>query len=146
MRKKSPAFMSELPAPPAYNPVRDGISNTTDPKASAALQLFASMPASTGILANPVRYHHTVHCKGQAVELSIRSFGIRGCLLEDDIFTGKADAFRTVFVGLFGRFPQRDELRAFSRLLFESLQLAIDKILLTLAPFMKAHPEATTDI
>ena len=70
MPGKSFAFMSELPEAPQYQPVRDAISQTTDAKASAALQLFASMPASTGILANPVRYHNTVRCNGEPIEVT----------------------------------------------------------------------------
>ena len=146
MPGKSLAFMSELPEAPRYQPVRDAISQTTDAKASAALQLFASMPASTGVLANPVRYHDTVRCNGEPIEVSIRSFGIRGCLFEEDIVTGRADTFRTVFVGLFGRFPQVDELRAFSRLLSNAFDKASEKILPDLAKFMKTFPDATADI
>jgi citrate synthase len=138
--------MSELPEAPVYNPVRDAIAQTTDSRAAAALQLFASMPASTGILANPVRYHQTVNCDQERVELSIRSFGIRGCLFEEDIVTGAADPFRTIFVGLFGRFPQADELRSLSRLLSQAFHEAARKVLPVLAAFMKTFPGATTDV
>lgn len=146
MPGKSVAFMSELPEAPQYQPVRDAISQTTDAKVSAALQLFASMPASTGVLANPVRYHDTVRCNGEPIEVSIRSFGIRGCLFEEDIVTGSADTFCTVFVGLFGRFPHVEELRAFSRLLSNAFDRASEKILPDLAKFMKTFPDATADI
>src|SRR5262245_4627443 len=104
--RRLPAFLEELPAPPTYNPLSKAIEKTTDSDVLTALRLFASMPASTGVFANPVRHHHTVSCGEEPVELSIRSFGIRGCLLEDDIVTGSADVARVIFVGLFGRFDR----------------------------------------
>lgn len=146
MPKRLPSFLSGLPAPPQYNPVHDALNESSDPKASAALQLFANMPPSTGVFANPVRYHETVMCGKESVELNIRSFGIRGCLLEDDIVTGAADAYRTIFVGLFGRFPKSDELKVFSRWLSDRLHAAVDTALPTLAKFMKTFPDATTEI
>src|SRR4030095_12385965 len=114
MRRNSRTFWRELPPPPDYAPVRDAIAESADMRAAAALQLFAAMPPSTSVFANPVRYHLSVPCNGEHVELSIRSFGLRGCLLEEDIVNGIADPIRTIFVGLFGRFPRSNELRAFS--------------------------------
>ena len=58
--KTASAFLLELPAAPEYNPVRTAIGKTTDTEIAAALQLFASMPPSTAVFANPVRYHHTL--------------------------------------------------------------------------------------
>ena len=72
MRRKLPAFMSELPAAPDYHPVRNAIEKTTDPEVVAALRSFISMPPSTAVLANPVRCHQAVKCAGADVELSIR--------------------------------------------------------------------------
>jgi citrate synthase len=146
MPKRLPAFLSELPAPPQYNPVREALNETSDPKASAALQLFASMPPSTGVLANPVRYHEAVRCAEESVELSIRSFAIRGCLFEEDIVSGAADACRTIFVGLFGRFPKSEELKIFSLWLSQALHEATDRVLPAVAKFMKAFPEASTHV
>src|SRR2546422_10528850 len=62
---------------------------------------------STGVLANPIRYHQRIECAGVPLELDIRSFAIRGCLLEEDIVTGSADAIRVIFVGLFGRLDRK---------------------------------------
>jgi hypothetical protein len=115
--KRSSTFLSEVPAAPEYHPVRAAIGKTTDKEIAAALQLFASMPPSTGVFANPVRYHHTIGCSGSPLELDIRSFGIRGCLLEEDIVKNSADAFRVIFVGLFGRFAGVREGRTFSLML-----------------------------
>src|SRR6266581_8379271 len=115
--KRLPHFLSELPAAPEFNPVSKAIAKTSDSEIASALRLFASMPPSTGVLANPVRYHHPIACDGFPLELNIRSFGIRGCLLEEDIVTGSADAIRVIFVGLFGRFATASERRWFSSLL-----------------------------
>src|SRR5262245_40155604 len=138
--------MTELPAPPDYHPVDKAIGKTNDPEIAAALRLFASMPPSTGVLANPVRYHHTVTCRETPVELSIRSFGLRGCLLEEDIVTGSVEAMRVIFVGLFGRFPRHDERRAFSLLLSQVFTAAESRVLPTLAKFMKAFPNTPAHV
>jgi citrate synthase len=144
--KESPAFLSELPDAPEYNPVRAAIAKTTDKEIASALQLFASMPPSTGVLANPVRYRHTVGCDGSPLELDIRSFGIRGCLLEEDIVRGSADVFRVIFVGLFGRFAGVREDRTFASLLSDAFSLGVKNVLPTLAQFMKTFPQAAPNM
>src|SRR6185295_155338 len=101
---------------PDYNPVAKAIEGAGAGDAAAALRQFASMPASTGVLANPVRYQHTLMCGEDPVELNIRSFTIRGCLFEEDIVDGSADALRVIFVGLFGRFATAAEKKSFSLL------------------------------
>jgi citrate synthase len=146
MPKPLPAFLSELPAAPNHNPVAKAINKSTDPDVTAALQLFASMPPSTGVLANPVRYHHTVTCGSAPLELSIRSFAFRGCLMEEDIITEAADTMRVIFVGLFGRFDGAGERRSLSQLLSKSLHAAIKKQLPTLAKFIKSFPDAAPDV
>jgi citrate synthase len=75
--------------------------------------------------------------------LSIRSFAIRGCLLEDDIVNGAAGALRVIFVGLFGRFGTAGEQRAFSRLLVQTFEDAIENDLPEVAAFMKRFPSAS---
>jgi citrate synthase len=145
MPMKPPPFMSELPAAPEHNPVRKAIAKTRDAEIAAALQLFASMPPSTGVLANPVRYHDSITCGGASVELNIRSFAVRGCLLEEDIVKGAADASRVIFVGLFGRFAEAGERRLFSLFLRQSFRDA-EKVLPALAKFMEAFPHAGPDV
>jgi len=103
------------------------------------------MPPSTGVLANPIRYHQRIECAGVPLELDIRSFAIRGCLLEEDIVTGSADAIRVIFVGLFGRFAQAGERRSFSFLLVQEFNLAMERVLSPVANFMKAFPNAAVD-
>jgi citrate synthase len=143
--KRLPAFLSELPAAPEYNPVSKAIIKTTDPEIAAALQGFQSMPPSTGVLANPIRYQRTIACEDASVDLSIRAFGMRGCLLEEDIATGSADAVRAIFVGLFGRFATLAERRSFSLLLSENFEAAVTRVLPTLAKFMAVFPTAAAD-
>jgi citrate synthase len=146
MTSRPAPFLSELPEAPLYDPLRDALAATTDPKISAALQRFASMPRSTGVMANPVRHHCSVTCGTESVELSIRSFGIRGCLLEEDIVTGSADSTKVIFVGLFGRFPRSSELRTLSRLLSHTIDSAKERVLPALAKFMSMFPCATADV
>jgi hypothetical protein len=143
---KSPAFLSELPPVSDYNPLRKALEKSTDPEIVTALRQFATMPASTAVFANPVCYRHTVTCGDDPVELSIRSFGIRGCLLEEDIVTNSVDAVRVIFVGLFGRFARTDEYRRFARLLWHLFEQGMGKLLPTIANFVKAFPTATADI
>jgi citrate synthase len=139
-------YMAEIPPAPQYNPLRDAVARTTDKQLAAVLQRVASMPPSTGVIANPVRHHCVIHCGNQAIDLNIRSFAFRGCLLEEDIVTGAADAVRTIFVGLFGRFPGRHELKTFSRFLSGTFADAIERVLPDLAAFMKRFPAASADV
>jgi citrate synthase len=134
--------MSETPAPPVYDPVGAAIGVTSDSQAAAALRLFANMPPSTFVFANPVRYHRTVDCDGTAVDLNIRSFGIRGCLFEEDIVTGAADAIRVIFVGLFGRFATAEERRSFLSFMSREFNAVVKRTLPEIAKFMKRFPEA----
>jgi citrate synthase len=143
--RRLPHFLSELPPAPEYNPVSKAIAKTKDSEIAAALRLFASMPPSTGVLANPVSYHLPVTCNGVHLELNIRSFGVRGCLLEEDIVTGSADAIRVIFVGLFGRFATAGEHRSFGMLLSQEFKRAVERVLASLAKFMKAFPDAPAD-
>jgi citrate synthase len=145
MRNRNSHFMSEAPAAPEYNPLRDAIGTTSDPQAASALRLFVSMPSSTSVFANPVRYHRAVDCGGTGVDLSIRSFGIRGCLYEEDIVTGAADAIRVIFVGLFGRFATAVERRSFSLFISREFNKAVKRTLPEVAMFMKRFPEAHAD-
>jgi citrate synthase len=145
VRKTLPKFFRELPAAPEYDPVARAMAKTNDPEIAAALRLFSSMPASTGVLANPIRYHQPVDCAGVPLELDIRSFAIRGFLLEEDIVNGSADAIRVIFAGLFGRLAEAREHRSFSLLLAQEFNLAMERVLSPVANFMKAYPNAAAD-
>src|SRR5262245_27440821 len=81
---------SDLPKPPQHNPVAAAIAKATalnEPSIASTLQNFASMPASTGILANPPLYETPVTCAGKTVGLKVRGFAIRGIVHEKDIVT-----------------------------------------------------------
>lgn len=145
MPRRAPHFLSELPVAPEYSPVSRAIAKTSDSEIAAALRLFSSMPPSTEVLANPVRYHQSITCNGDPLELNIRSYGMRGCLLEEDIVTGSVDAVRVIFVGLFGRFATAAERRSFCVLLSQEFDLAVKRVLPPLADFMKTFPDARTD-
>jgi citrate synthase len=122
------------------------MEKSTDPDATAALRQFLSMPASTAVFANPVRYRHTVDCSGAPIDLSVRSFALRGLLTEEDIVNGAADGYRVIFVGLFGRFAKPGEAtwlaRAISRYFNQAAQAALSE----LAKFMKRFPDAPPEV
>jgi citrate synthase len=144
--KEYPSFLSELPTVPEYSPVSKAIGKSDDPEIVSALRLFASMPPSTGVLANPVRYHHSITCNGTPMELGIRSFGIRGCLLEDEIVDGTAETIGVIFVGLFGRFPRTGERKSLLLLLSREFDQVVTRILPCLAKFAKSFPAVRPDV
>jgi len=140
-------IFSEVPPKPDHNPLRKAIEASADrPDVAATLKLFASMPASTSVLANPVRHHHQVPATGATLELDIRSFTIRGKLFEEDIVTGKADAVRVIFVGLFGRTPDDKEAALFRDFLGTSLSRGLERSLEKTREFMKTFPHAAPDV
>jgi citrate synthase len=128
VRQKS-SFLSELPSVP-------------DP----AVDACPGMPPSTGVFANPVRYEQQVACNGTSIELRIRSYGLRGCLLEEDIVAGSADAIRVMFVGLFGRFPKPAERNFFLRLIAREFELAVERVVKPVAAFLEDFPDAPADL
>ena len=104
MEKRLSALLSIVPPKPDYDPVQRAIDDAaTKPEVAAVLKQFASMPPSTGVLANPVRHQQTVTCANAPLDLSIRSFIVRGMLMEEDIVRGAAGPLEVIFVGLFGR-------------------------------------------
>jgi citrate synthase len=93
-----------LPPAPAHNPVKQAIERANElgeKSIATTLGYFATMPASTGIIANPVLYHQPVDCNGTTITLDIRSFTIRGVIPEADIVRGVAGPMDVIFVGLF---------------------------------------------
>lgn len=147
MNKKLSALLSQVPARPSHNPVAKAMELSKEsPAVVAALKLFASMPPSTGVLANPVRHHQSVPCTGGSLELEIRSFTVRGKVFEDDIIAGTTDAIRLIFVGLFDRDPDKAEAQLLRRLIGDSFDAALEKPLPKLGEFMKAYPNASPDI
>jgi len=147
MNKKFSALFSEVPPPPDFNPVKKAIGCSQDrPEVAAALKLFASMPPSTSVFGNPVRYHLEIPANDAILELSVRSFTVRGKIFEDDIIAGTADAIRVIFVGLFGRIPGSLDVELFAKFISIAFAAGLDKTVRRIADFMKSFPEITPDI
>lgn len=147
MNRKLAALFSEVPSKPDHNPIRNAIEASQDrPAVAAALKQFISMPPSTAVLANPVRYHHQVPATDATLELEIRSFALRGKLCEEDIVTGAADAIRVIFVGLFGRLPVGNESKLLGKFVADSFDAGIERAMKGIAAFMKDYPNASPDI
>jgi hypothetical protein len=107
---------SVVPPAPEYNPVKQGIAKAEElgEKAIATtLGYFATMPASTGIIANPVLHHTPVDCNGTEITLDIRSFTIRGTVPESDIVRGEVGPIDVIYTGLFGEKGNSSEFAAF---------------------------------
>ena len=104
--------LSENPKPSAYAPVTDAIQKATqlgEQIIGGSLKNFSSMPQSTMVFANPVLCQAPVDCDGSELILNIRSFGIRGVLQEGEIVAGSISPAHLIFVGLFGRTPEKIE-------------------------------------
>jgi Citrate synthase, C-terminal domain len=94
-----------IPPPPDFNPVKQAVARAEElgeKQISTTLGYFATMPASTGIIANPVLHHTPVDCNGTTITLDIRSFTIRGTVPESDIVAGKVGPLDVIYTGLFG--------------------------------------------
>ena len=93
-----------LPPAPAHNPVKQATARANElgeKSIATTLGYFSTMPASTGIIANPVLYHQPVDCNGTTITLDIRSFTIRGVVPEADIVRGSVGPIDVIFAGLF---------------------------------------------
>src|SRR5215204_4936083 len=116
---------SVVPPAPEHNPVKQSVARAEElgeKQIATTLGYFATMPASTGIIANPVLHHTPVDCNGAQITLDIRSFTIRGTVHESDIVRGKVGPMEVIFAGLFGETGPSDELGAFvDQKFFESL-------------------------
>ena len=96
---------AKVPAPPDYNPVKQAIARAEElgeKPIATTLGYFSTMPASTGIIANPVLHHTPVDCNGTTITLDIRSFTIRGTVAESDIVAGRVGPLDVIYKGLFG--------------------------------------------
>ena len=103
-------MFSALPETSTYSPVTEALQSAGQLDAqdiANVLKAFSTMPQSTNVFANPVLHHAKVDCDGTDITLHVRSFGIRGVLQESEIVaSGPAPAY-VIFVGLFGRRPQK---------------------------------------
>lgn len=105
-----------VPPAPEHNPVKQAVARADElgeKQISTTLGYFATMPASTGIIANPVLHHTPVDCNGTTITLDIRSFTIRGTVPESDIVAGKVGPMDVIFTGLFGEPGATENLAAF---------------------------------
>lgn len=122
---------SVMPPAPEYNPVKEAIARAEklgEKTIATTLGYFATMPASTGIIANPVLHHTPVDCNGTIITLDIRSFTIRGTVPESDIVSGKIGPMDVIFTGLFGESgPSRSLATFIDRKFFESLGIRSDR-------------------
>ena len=113
MAKKIAAMrkmFSELPETSTYSPVTDASQSAgqlEEQDIANALKAFSTMPQSTKVFANPVLHHANVDCDSADITLNIRSFSLRGVIQESEIVSsGLAPAY-VIFVGLFGRRPEK---------------------------------------
>ncbi len=129
------------PAAPEYNPVKQATARAEElgeKQIATTLGYFATMPASTGIIANPVLHHTPVDCNGTTITLDIRSFTIRGTVPESDIVRGKVGPMDVIFTGLFGEPGATGELAAFvDQKFFESCPM---RCIAGVAAFVKKYP------
>lgn len=140
-------IFARVPAAPDFNPVKQAVARAEELGEKAivtTLGYFATMPASTGIIANPVLHHTPVDCNGTTITLDIRSFTIRGTVHESDIVAGKVGPIEVIFTGLFGEQGATENLAAFiDQKFFQSLtQKRIDEI----AAFVKQYPELGPEV
>jgi len=130
-----------VPPAPDFNPVKQAVARAEElgeKQIATTLGYFATMPASTGIIANPVLHHTPVDCNGTTITLDIRSFTTRGTVPESDIVAGKVGPIDVIFTGFFGQPGATENLAAFiDQKYFESFgQSMIEEI----AAFVKKYP------
>jgi hypothetical protein len=130
-----------VPPAPEHNPVKQATARANElgeKQISTTLGYFATMPASTGIIANPVLHHTPVDCNGTTITLDIRSFTISGTVPESDIVAGKVGPMNVIFTGLFGQPGATENLAAFvDQKYFESFGQSLIE---DLAAFVKKYP------
>jgi citrate synthase len=134
-------IFSVNPPAPEFNPVKQATARADElgeKQIATTLGYFATMPASTGIIANPVLHHTPVDCNGTTITLDIRSFTIRGTVPEGEIVSSKIGPLDVIFAGLFGEIGSSKELAAFiDQKFFQSLRGSlIDDV----AAFVKKFP------
>lgn len=103
-------MFSELPETSIYSPVTDALQSAgqlDEQDIANVLKAFSTMPQSTNVFANPVLHRAKVDCDGTDITLNIRSFALRGVLQESEIVTGGLTPAYVIFVGLFGRKPEK---------------------------------------
>lgn len=152
--------LSYVPDASAYAPVTASLARAAELGEDgivAVLNSFSSMPQSTTVFANPALHKTAVTCGDTDIILNIRSFAIRGIVLESEIVAeGLSPAF-VIFAGLFGRKPEKDadgidEEAMLSALIDRKFYRFTDtrranvngtqRLINQVAEFVKAFPEA----
>lgn len=139
-------IFSVVPAAPEHNPVKQAMTRAEElgeKSVAATLGYFATMPSSTGIIANPVLHHTPVDCNGTTITLDIRSFTIRGKVAESDIVNGKIGPYEVIFTGLFSETGSDKNFADFvDRKFFDRLdQATIDEVAAFVRKFPGLGPE-----
>ena len=135
-------IFSVVPPAPEYNPVKQAIAKAEElgeKPIATTLGFFATMPASTTIIANPVLHHTPVDCNGTTITLDIRSFTIRGTVAESDIVNGKIGPYDVIFTGLFDKTGSSKVLADFiDQKFFQSIRG--ETLIEEVAAFVKKFP------
>lgn len=103
--------LSYVPDASAHAPVTASIARAAElgeDQVVAVLNSFSSMPQSTTVFANPALHKAAVKCGETEITLNIRSFAIRGIVLESEIVAENLSPAFVIFAGLFGRKPEKD--------------------------------------
>ena len=103
-------MFSELPETSTYSPVMEALQSAgqlDEQDIANVLKAFSTLPQSTNVFANPVLHRAKVDCDGTDITLNIRSFALRGVLQESEIVAGGLTPAYVIFVGLFGRKPEK---------------------------------------
>src|SRR5215208_1897400 len=134
-----------LPAAPDHNPVKQAIARAEElgeKNIATTLGYFSTMPASTGIIANPVLHHTPVDCNGTTITLDIRSFTIRGTVAESDIVAGKVWPIDVIYTGLFAALgSQRGEAKELAAFIDQKyFQSVSGSLIEEVAAFVKKFP------
>lgn len=134
-------IFSVVPEAPDYNPIKQAVAKAEElgeKSIATSLGYFATMPPSTGIIANPVLHHTPVDCNGTTITLDIRSFTIRGTVHESDIVAGKIGPIEVIFSGLFGEKGPSGELAEFiDQKFFDALK---SRLIDDAGAFVKQYP------
>ena len=103
--------LSYVPDASAYAPVTESLARAAalgENDIVAVLNSFSSMPQSTTVFANPALHKTAVKCGETEITLNVRSFAIRGIVLESEIVAENLSPAFVIFAGLFGRKPEKD--------------------------------------
>lgn len=139
-----------VPPPPDYNPVKQAVARAEElgeKPIATTLGYFSTMPASTGIIANPVLHHTPVDCNGTTITLDIRSFTIRGTVPESDIVARKVGPIDVIHTGLFGSLGSPGNLKELAAFIDQKFFQSLSGSLIEdVAAFVKKFPRLGPEV